>query len=366
VSRYPLPCLVALAMLSACAKPSAHSNSAPAETASSSMQPAKPLAAELTVSAPALFVGMLPCADCQGIRYQLDLHSPEAFFLRMTYLGKPVQKVFDEIGEWSAAADGKTLVLRGQHASPQMFSIEDAGSLRKLDMQGQPIVSELNYALARQPQYQALEPEARMRGMYRHDGSAVRLEECSTGLDLVVAEEGAATDLRAQYLKVESTADAATLVELDGRIVQRPREGGGAADTLIVEHVHGFWPSESCGARGVTHDLTNTRWVLVRLGEIPVVVRDDRREQFIALQSADRRVVGNAGCNRVNGSYEINGDGLTFSQLVTTRMACPDMQRESALVHALKATMRWSIDGAHLELFDESGALLARFESRNL
>lgn len=32
----------------------------------------------------------------------------------------------------------------------------------------------------------------------------------------------------------------------------------------------------------------------------------------------------------------------------------------------LKATARWRIDGAHLELFDESGALLARFESRNL
>lgn len=83
------------------------------------MQPAKPLAAELTVSALALFVGLLPCADCQGIRCQLDPHAPQAYFLRMTYVGKPTQNVFDDIGEWSAAADGKTLVLRGRCESLQ-------------------------------------------------------------------------------------------------------------------------------------------------------------------------------------------------------------------------------------------------------
>ena len=45
---------------------------------------------------PASFSGDLPCADCPGIRYQLDLFSDHVFFLRMIYLGK--DESFDDIG----------------------------------------------------------------------------------------------------------------------------------------------------------------------------------------------------------------------------------------------------------------------------
>jgi copper homeostasis protein (lipoprotein) len=362
VNRLVTLSLIALCLLTACEQSSERSAASQPETASS-MQPATPRAAELTVSAPALFAGLLPCADCEGIRYELDLHAPDAFFLRMTYLGKPAQNVFDDVGEWTVAADGKTLVLRGGREPPLMFSIEDAGSLRKLDAQGQPIAAELNHTLTREAHYAPIEPKARMRGMYLPQGG---LEECSTGLKLALADEAAVADLRARYMKAKPKMDAAALVDFDGQIVQRAHDGGGTADTLIVERVHGLWPSESCGARGVTHDLAGTRWVLVRLGDTPVMVDENQREQFIALQSSDQRAVGNAGCNRLNASYQLDGDKLSFQQMATTRMACPDMKREIALIGALEAARTWRIEGAYLELFDGSGALLARFESRNL
>ena len=34
---------------------------------------------------PATFTGNLPCADCPGIRYHLNLFADHVFFLRMTY-----------------------------------------------------------------------------------------------------------------------------------------------------------------------------------------------------------------------------------------------------------------------------------------
>jgi hypothetical protein len=37
---------------------------------------------------PATFAGDLPCADCPGIRYQLELFPRQAFFLRMAYLAQ--------------------------------------------------------------------------------------------------------------------------------------------------------------------------------------------------------------------------------------------------------------------------------------
>jgi heat shock protein HslJ len=116
----------------------------------------------------------------------------------------------------------------------------------------------------------------------------------------------------------------------------------------------------------VTHDLAGTRWVLMQVGGEPVVPAEGRQEQFIALDSTQQRIAGNAGCNRLMGSYTLNGEQLTFSQMATTRMACPDMQREAALLKALGATQSWRIDGAQLELLDAGANLLARFEARNL
>ena len=38
---------------------------------------------------PASFTGELPCADCPGIRYDLNLFPDKSFYLRMTYLERP-------------------------------------------------------------------------------------------------------------------------------------------------------------------------------------------------------------------------------------------------------------------------------------
>jgi len=37
---------------------------------------------------PASYSGDLPCADCAGIRYSLNLFSDRSFFLSVIYLGK--------------------------------------------------------------------------------------------------------------------------------------------------------------------------------------------------------------------------------------------------------------------------------------
>ena len=62
---------------------------------------------------PATFTGVLPCADCPGIRYQLDLFPDRAFYLRRTYLERGPDQGFDLIGSFLIAADGRTLSLYG-------------------------------------------------------------------------------------------------------------------------------------------------------------------------------------------------------------------------------------------------------------
>lgn len=117
---------------------------------------------------------------------------------------------------------------------------------------------------------------------------------------------------------------------------------------------------------GVIHELVGTRWALAQLFGAAASVSADAREPFVALQSADTRVVGYAGCNRITGRYDLSGAQLRFSQIASTRMACPDMIIEDALLKALGATVRWQISGDALDLIGQDGAVLARFAARNL
>lgn len=78
----------------------------------------------------------------------------------------------------------------------------------------------------------------------------------------------------------------------------------------------------------------------------------------------DDRMSGNSGCNQLSGPYVLEGDRLTFGNLAMTKRACVDSPRnalESAFTRALAATTRYRLSGNELELFDESGKVIARF-----
>ena len=60
---------------------------------------------------PASFMGELPCADCEKLRYRLNLWPDQVFHLRRNWRGKGVTR--DSIGRWSVDPDQRMLTLRG-------------------------------------------------------------------------------------------------------------------------------------------------------------------------------------------------------------------------------------------------------------
>jgi len=104
---------------------------------------------------PASFSGILPCADCPGIFYQVNLLPDHTFVSRMSYRERHTQ--VDDRGTWRFKGDGETLVLRGRGGETQKFALHDRDTLRKLDQAGQEIVSKLNYDLKRAPAFTPLE-----------------------------------------------------------------------------------------------------------------------------------------------------------------------------------------------------------------
>jgi heat shock protein HslJ len=122
----------------------------------------------------------------------------------------------------------------------------------------------------------------------------------------------------------------------------------------------------SSGNLGATPTLENTDWKLVALGETPVTPKDTLRQAHFTLSGgADKRVTGSGGCNRMFGSYTLDGNALEFSRVGSTKMACAEgMDTESAFFATLARVAAWRIAGQQLELSDSTGRLLARFEPR--
>lgn len=316
---------------------------------------------------PALYRGDLPCADCAGIRYSVDLRPNNVFFLRMTYLGKGSGEgeSFDDIGKWSLSPDARTLILRGGRESTPRFAIENSETLRLLDQTGQPIKSTLNYELKRVPSYQPLEPSAAMRGLYSCMADAGRFRECLTQLNLPVEQSGDNPALESAYGSARHEPGQPVLASLEGQIALRPKmEGDGKQETLVVDRFNKVSPGENCDSAQAAVALENTTWGLVQVAGNPVTAAADRQEPYFLLASADKRMQGFAGCNRMSGPYEIADSNLKFGAVIATRMACMDPNNpEDAFLKALIATTRWNIAGKQLELYDSAGALVARLEA---
>jgi heat shock protein HslJ len=106
--------------------------------------------------------------------------------------------------------------------------------------------------------------------------------------------------------------------------------------------------------------LENNDWKLTDLGG--AAVASGVHQPHFILTSKTHHVTGSGGCNRVMGSYEVKDDRLTFSQMVSTMMACPQgMDTEKAYLDALRKVQKYTIEGQDLTLMDGDGQVVARF-----
>jgi copper homeostasis protein (lipoprotein) len=316
---------------------------------------------------PASFEGELPCADCPGIFYHLDLFEDGVFFLRVNYLGRGTNAIFDTVGSWTLAGDER-LALFGDPEAPILFRVVDPGTLRKLDVEGRDIDSSLNYDLRRKDTVRTIEPRLTMRGMYRYMADAALFEECLSGRRFRVAQEADNIALERAYLEAQRQPGEALLVSLQGRITERPAmEGDSMVLTVVPEHFIGVWPGETCGARMTISELFDTRWELTRLDDEPIALAENQRAPYLVLYSENHRVSGFGGCNRLNGSFEMEGPSITFSRMASTKMACiPGGDTERAFLATLEKVTNFHKEAHHLELIDADGGLLLRFEARSL
>ena len=103
----------------------------------------------------------------------------------------------------------------------------------------------------------------------------------------------------------------------------------------------------------------NGKWIMKSVKGITLEGLED--VPFIEFSVADHKVHGNAGCNLVNGEFaqeEGNAASLKFDQMATTMKACPDMDKETAILSAMNMVRGFQLEDGLLVLQDEKGEAL--------
>jgi putative lipoprotein len=114
-----------------------------------------------------------------------------------------------------------------------------------------------------------------------------------------------------------------------------------------------------------TARLENTYWRLTQLADAAITAPSKQQAAHLVLYSQTHLVSGSGGCNRVTGSYQVNGDQLIFSHIAGTMMACiTGMDTEKAFLQALGRVNKWKITGRRLDLQDANGRIIASLEAR--
>ena len=115
--------------------------------------------------------------------------------------------------------------------------------------------------------------------------------------------------------------------------------------------------------------LTETRWSVAEInGKTLSAAKEGQKDAYMILKKETSNVEGNSGCNRMAGKFDLKENNrLSFSQIISTKMACADperMESETQLLKAIEMTDSYIIIGDTLQLLHARMAPLAKFVAK--
>jgi len=259
---------------------------------------AKVIDAKNTLDYEGTYKGILPCADCEGIQTEICINENATYTLKTTYLGKGA-KIFIQKGNFSWNKKGNIISLENVANGPNQYEVAK-NSLTQLDITGKKITGNhaADYILAKQK---------------------------------ATIENDAAID------------ETKTTVDLNNRMESQ----------TVIKKVN---PAVGKVA------LAETKWKLMTLGG-KSTKQSGKKIYFLKLNSKDGRFNGYAGCNNFSGNYVMpSAFGISFSNVISTMMACPKMGLERRFSTMLGEVDNYALKDNILQLKKGKQQVLATFE----
>lgn len=109
-------------------------------------------------------------------------------------------------------------------------------------------------------------------------------------------------------------------------------------------------------------DFKGSQWTLISIDQQDLDGEAlGRFQPTLQFDTAGTRISGNAGCNRYNGSVELSADSMRVGPLMSTKMACDQLELEQKFMsHLSEQSLTYQFKDGILTLNSEKGEL--RFE----
>ena len=108
--------------------------------------------------------------------------------------------------------------------------------------------------------------------------------------------------------------------------------------------------------------LYQQHWVATEINGFQVEYSEKTPQ--IQFDSSSKRFSGSDGCNQIMGSFNTTDDHLSFGQIASTKMMCPDANSLTATQYqqALAKVTSYRASSQLLVLFDQNGQTLIAFK----
>lgn len=92
------------------------------------------------------------------------------------------------------------------------------------------------------------------------------------------------------------------------------------------------------------------QWVVVEMKGVPVQQSGGRRDAHIIFDVATKKFTGNGGCNQINGIYTLDKKDIRFTDIVSTKMSCNDIEFENTFLSTLSSIDNYEVRENDLRL----------------
>lgn len=115
----------------------------------------------------------------------------------------------------------------------------------------------------------------------------------------------------------------------------------------------------ACSSKESTRPLIGS-WRLTAYGPVDSTTPAVPDVDAILIFGEDGTLAGSTGCNELGGDYVIEGDQITFGQIVSTLILCPDLQmaQEETMFQVLRETASFNIEGDTLTITNNDTVLV--------
>jgi len=247
------PLAAILILLAACSSPKPEGN-ASKQPAGAAKRPAgsAPPAVFPPDNQPSTWSGTFPGTANWSERWTLHIRPDATYFLREEHVGHGEagsDHIVDDIGRWEKATDGGPLRLTGGRVRSMEIEVRHPDTLRLPVLD--PAAGSAPRDLVRSVPTVGFEPSLSLTGHFRYMADAARFDDCLAGLRLAVLMEGDYLAAEKAYSVAASAPGAPLLVEIEGRIVQRPGpDGSSPRDHLFIERFVRALPGDDCPPHG--------------------------------------------------------------------------------------------------------------------